>query len=138
MIASSWRVHRKFSPRRDRGIVKNSLENQTMKKRIVGGVFAASLMSVSGGAFAETFTNENGERMECHQETVRTKGDHPIAGPVLGAVVGGVIGNQIGGGSGKDIATGVGAAGGAIAGHKINENRVESGTTTQQVCRRVG
>ena len=110
-----------------------------MNKHMLGGLFAAALLaSVSSGAVADTFTNENGERMECHDETVRTKGDHPIAGPVVGAVVGGVVGNQIGGGSGKDIATGVGAAGGAIAGHKMNENRVESGTTTRQVCRRVG
>ena len=110
-----------------------------MNKRIQAGLAAAALLvSLSGGAVAETFTNENGERMECHDETVQTKGNHPIAGPVIGAVVGGVVGNQIGGGSGKDVATGVGAAGGAIAGHKMNENRVESGTTTRQVCRRVG
>jgi uncharacterized protein YcfJ len=110
-----------------------------MNKRTVSSLSAALLLgATSFGAVADTYTNEQGERIECHQETVQANGNHPIAGPVIGAVVGGVIGHQIGGGKGKDLATGVGAAGGAVAGSKINENRVENGTTTQNVCRKVG
>lgn len=45
-------------------------------------------------------------------------------GTVAGAVVGGIVGNQVGEGTGKTIATVVGVAGGAYAGHAIeNRNR---------------
>lgn len=43
-------------------------------------------------------------------------------GTIVGAVVGGVVGNQVGGGRGKTAATVIGAAGGAYAGHEL-ENR---------------
>ncbi len=36
-------------------------------------------------------------------------------------MAGAVLGHQVGGGSGKDLATIAGAAGGAYAGHKIEE-----------------
>ena len=41
---------------------------------------------------------------------------HNLLGGGGGAVIGGLLGNQVGGGSGKNIATAVGALGGAIAG----------------------
>lgn len=44
-------------------------------------------------------------------------------GAVLGAVIGAVVGHQIGSGSGRDVATGVGAVGGAIAGNEIERQR---------------
>ena len=40
------------------------------------------------------------------------------AAPLLGGVLGGVIGHQFGGGSGKDVATAVGAIGGAMIANK--------------------
>lgn len=45
-----------------------------------------------------------------------------------GAVIGGLLGNQIGGGSGQDIATAIGAIGGAIAGTAAedNANRIDA------------
>jgi outer membrane lipoprotein SlyB len=43
------------------------------------------------------------------------------AAPAGGAVVGGLVGNQFGGGSGKTALTVVGALGGALAGHKVEE-----------------
>ncbi len=46
-----------------------------------------------------------------------------IAGTVIGGVVGGLIGSQIGSGSGQTVATIAGAAGGAIAGNKIEGRR---------------
>jgi outer membrane lipoprotein SlyB len=42
-------------------------------------------------------------------------------GAVAGAVVGGVAGHQIGGGRGKDVATVLGAVGGAVAGNAIEK-----------------
>ena len=43
-------------------------------------------------------------------------------GTVAGGVIGGLLGNQVGGGSGKTAMTVLGAAGGAFAGNKIEEN----------------
>ena len=45
------------------------------------------------------------------------------AGAVIGGIVGGVAGNQVGGGSGRQIATVAGAIGGAVLGHKVEQNR---------------
>jgi outer membrane lipoprotein SlyB len=42
-------------------------------------------------------------------------------GLVLGAVLGGVIGHQIGSGTGRDVATGLGAVGGALIGRQIQK-----------------
>lgn len=44
-------------------------------------------------------------------------------GAVLGAVIGGVIGHQLGSGRGNDVATGLGAVGGAVAGNNIEKRR---------------
>lgn len=42
-------------------------------------------------------------------------------GAALGAVIGGVLGHQLGKGTGRDIATGAGALGGAIAGNNVEK-----------------
>jgi outer membrane lipoprotein SlyB len=44
-------------------------------------------------------------------------------GAVLGAVLGGVIGHQVGSGRGNDVATGLGAIGGAVAGNSIEKRK---------------
>ena len=43
-------------------------------------------------------------------------------GTVAGGLLGGVLGNQVGGGNGKTAMTVIGAAGGAFAGNKIEQN----------------
>ena len=43
-------------------------------------------------------------------------------GTVAGGVIGGLLGNQVGGGSGKTAMTVIGAAGGAYAGNKVEQN----------------
>jgi outer membrane lipoprotein SlyB len=58
------------------------------------------------------------------QEVV-TKGEGSGIGVAGGAVVGGLLGHQVGGGSGKQIATVVGAVGGAVAGNEV-EKRMKS------------
>jgi uncharacterized protein YcfJ len=86
-------------------------------------------------ALADVYTNEQGQRMECHDEKIVTrKGDHPVAAPVVGAIAGGVLGHQFGGGRGKDIATGVGAVGGAAAGQHYNNKNAQEEVTTRRVC----
>lgn len=46
----------------------------------------------------------------------------PIAGTIIGGAAGGVIGHQFGGGRGQDVATVVGAIGGALAGASIQQD----------------
>lgn len=53
---------------------------------------------------------------------VEKKGQSSPVGMIAGGVVGAVLGNQIGKGTTRDVATVAGAAGGAYAGHKIEEN----------------
>jgi outer membrane lipoprotein SlyB len=48
-------------------------------------------------------------------------GEGSALGVVAGGVVGGLLGNQVGNGNGRDLATLAGAAGGAFAGHKIEQ-----------------
>lgn len=49
-------------------------------------------------------------------------GESNAVGMIAGGVAGAVLGHQVGGGFGKDLATVAGAAGGAYAGKKIQEN----------------
>jgi len=54
---------------------------------------------------------------------VEEKGRGSGVGAVAGGVLGGVLGHQIGGGTGQTVATIAGAAGGAYAGNKVEENK---------------
>lgn len=49
------------------------------------------------------------------------KGEGGALGVIGGGIAGAVLGHQVGAGTGKDLATIAGAAGGAYAGHKIEE-----------------
>lgn len=53
---------------------------------------------------------------------VEKKGEGGPIGVIAGGVAGALLGNQIGGGTGKTVATVAGAAGGAYAGHKVEEH----------------
>jgi outer membrane lipoprotein SlyB len=53
---------------------------------------------------------------------VEKQGEGSAAGMIAGGAVGALLGNQIGKGTTRDIATIAGAAGGAYAGKKIEEN----------------
>ena len=58
------------------------------------------------------------------------------AGTIAGAVIGGILGNQVGGGSGQTAATVLGAAGGAYAGHNL-ENRNQTTTEAYRISIRM-
>lgn len=60
-------------------------------------------------------------------------GDSNAVGLIAGGVAGAVLGRQVGGGMGKDLATIAGAAGGAYAGKKIQENMNTSKVWTVSV-----
>ncbi|MDD5030405.1 MAG: glycine zipper 2TM domain-containing protein [Rhodoferax sp.] len=53
---------------------------------------------------------------------VEKAGESNAVGLIAGGVAGAVLGRQVGGGFGKDLATIAGAAGGAYAGKKVQEN----------------
>jgi len=55
-------------------------------------------------------------------EPVRQRPQGSGTGAVIGGVLGGVLGNQFGHGLGRAAMTGVGAAGGAIAGNNVERN----------------
>jgi outer membrane lipoprotein SlyB len=57
---------------------------------------------------------------------VTQAGEGSGLGAVVGGVLGGLLGNQVGGGSGNKIATVLGAAGGAYAGHQVEKSRKET------------
>lgn len=105
--------------------------------KIQMAALAFLLATAAVPASAEIFTNDDGKKVECRNETVDADG-HPVAGPLIGAVVGGVVGNQFGSGDGKRLATAAGAIGGGVAGKKIDENRSEKNGTTRRVCREIG
>lgn len=52
---------------------------------------------------------------------VNKDGEGSGIGAVAGGVLGGVLGNQVGNGRGRDVATVLGALGGAFAGHKVEQ-----------------
>jgi len=81
----------------------------------------------------KAITDTSGQRQECwnsragHYEEVRDPENHAdkhnIAGTVIGGVLGGVLGHQVGSGRGNDVATVGGAALGAYAGNRVQNNR---------------
>ncbi|RTL54204.1 MAG: glycine zipper 2TM domain-containing protein [Rhodocyclaceae bacterium] len=74
---------------------------------------------------AATKTSSSGACPDCGKVVaVRVEekaGEGSALGVIAGGVAGAVLGNQVGQGTGRDIATIAGAAGGAYAGHKIEE-----------------
>jgi uncharacterized protein YcfJ len=81
---------------------------------------------------------ESGQRCWVErQEIPQERSSANVPGALLGAVIGGVLGHQIGAGSGRDVATGLGAVGGAVIGGNINRPRQEATATRDvQRCRR--
>jgi outer membrane lipoprotein SlyB len=79
------------------------------------------LFALAAPAFAQQTCQDCGQvqRIQLVEEKGKTSG----VGLVAGGVLGGVLGHQIGGGTGKTVATVAGAAGGAYAGNKVEQNR---------------
>jgi len=67
-------------------------------------------------------------------DVVKHEGEGSGLGAVAGGVAGGVLGNQVGRGSGRKVATVVGIAGGAYAGHQV-EKHVKSTNTYEVLVR---
>jgi outer membrane lipoprotein SlyB len=69
---------------------------------------------------AQTGCTDCGQVTKVH--VTEKKGESNAVGMIAGGVAGAVLGHQLGGGLGKDMATVAGAAGGAYAGKKVQEN----------------
>lgn len=56
----------------------------------------------------------------CWVEQEQVGGSANVPGAILGGVLGGVLGHQVGSGRGNDVATALGAVGGALLGSNVN------------------
>jgi len=72
------------------------------------------------------------QRCWVEQQQVVKQNQPNVAGAVVGGVLGGVLGHQIGSGRGNDVATALGAVGGAYVGSNVNRG---TQTQTQDVRR---
>ena|SRR5579859_7871370 len=109
-----------------------------MKYRTVS-IVAAALLLGQAATYADTFTNANGEQMECHKVRVvhhKQWGTGGTAGTLIGGALGGLAGNQFGKGSGKSAMTAAGAVGGAVVGHEVGK-KSDTYVTYQDRCTRV-
>jgi uncharacterized protein YcfJ len=70
------------------------------------------------------------------------RGDPNVGGAVVGALIGGVLGHQVGSGRGNTAATVGGAALGAYAGNRVENNRHDNNTSQSDLdrsnCRTIG
>ena len=77
------------------------------------------------------------DQQRCWVEKERVtdnRGEANVPGAIIGGILGGVLGHQIGGGRGQDLATGLGAIGGAAIG--ANTGRDNSGRSYAQDVQR--
>jgi uncharacterized protein YcfJ len=91
---------------------------------------AAAAPAAAPAPAAKASTANAGPCMVCAKVTsiarVEKAGEANTAGMVAGGLAGALLGRQVGGGFGKDLSTIAGAAGGAYAGKKIQENMNKS------------
>jgi outer membrane lipoprotein SlyB len=57
--------------------------------------------------------------------SIQTADRKKVSGRILGAVLGAAVGSQVGSGSGRAAAVGLGAVGGAVAGHEVDKRRAD-------------
>lgn len=67
------------------------------------------------------------------EQVVRDSGAN-VPGAIIGGIVGGVLGHQIGSGRGNDVATALGAVGGAAIGANVNRGGSQVYTQDVQKC----
>ena len=69
------------------------------------------------------------------QQVSESGGEANIGGAIIGGILGGVLGHQVGGGRGKDVATALGAIGGAAIGNNAGRNGGGGATYDRDVQR---
>jgi uncharacterized protein YcfJ len=106
--------------------------------RVFAGIAVAVLLA-GQAAEASTFTNAEGQQMECKKVRVvhhKNWGTGGTVGTLAGGALGGLVGSQFGKGSGNSAMTAAGAIGGAVAGHEVGKQR-DTYVTYEERCRRV-
>jgi outer membrane lipoprotein SlyB len=109
----------------------------SLRHHILALALAATFPAV---ALADACKPDCGKVENVSKHTQEGKGTG--LGAVAGGVVGGLVGNQIGQGTGRTVATVAGVAGGAYAGHKVEQHakskdvyvvtvRMDNGQTTR-------
>lgn len=107
------------------------------------GAFAQDSSGTQGTSASTQKKSTTGTKKKthtvCQDVTVQDqpKDSHQVTGMVVGGVAGGLLGHQVGGGKGKTIATVAGAAGGAYAGKKVQENQQAKNTHVERRCHEV-
>jgi uncharacterized protein YcfJ len=74
------------------------------------------------------------QRCWVEHEQVAQGGSPNVPGAIIGGILGGVLGHQIGGGRGNDVATAIGAVGGAALGANVNRAGPQTYTQDVQKC----
>jgi uncharacterized protein YcfJ len=98
-----------------------------------------ALLLSQAAAQASTFTNAEGEQMECHKVRVvhhRQWGTGGTVGTLAGGAIGGLAGSQFGKGSGNSAMTAAGAVGGAVVGHEVGKEH-DTYVTHEERCKRI-
>lgn len=103
-----------------------SAEARLQCRRDAQAVYKKALAASKAAGKPAPNTSQSAVCNDCGKVTaikvVEKAGDSGPVGMIAGGVAGAVLGHQVGGGLGKDLATLAGAAGGAYAGKKIEEN----------------
>jgi uncharacterized protein YcfJ len=74
------------------------------------------------------------QRCWVEQQQVAQAGSPNVPGAIIGGIVGGVLGHQIGSGRGNDVATAIGAVGGAAIGANVDRGGAQTYTQNVQRC----
>lgn len=103
-----------------------SSEARLQCRRDAQAVYGKALAAIKAKGTYSTQSAAQAACADCGHVTAvhvsKKAGDSNAVGLIAGGVAGAVLGHQVGGGLGKDLATVAGAAGGAYAGKKIQEN----------------
>ena len=103
---------------------------------IISSLFAMLLLSACNAYSPPTYKTQSIHTAPQHYnlqgrvssiEVLTVASRNSGGGAVLGAMLGGVVGHQMGGGKGRDVTTGLGAVGGALAGHEIEKRSKKEG-----------
>ena len=108
-----------------------------MKRGFLSSIALTAALTATGCASdgVATSVGEQSVRYGPIEEIVpvELEGDHQLGvGAVVGAAAGGVLGHQVGRGSGRDVATLLGAIGGAFVGNEV-QHRYADARPGQQI-----
>ena len=102
--------------------------------RLVGKIIGVGAPVTKNYVIGNTCNGPYGQNQQFQQPQQQSSFN---GGAVMGAVIGGAIGSRFGEGTGKQLATGAGAATGALLGNSIHQMQNPVQAQGQQVCQNV-